>query len=117
MNDFYKDFEKIEIDNMIALIFIILSIINIIGDEEKKKYIKTNDERYNQNANRLFVLVQLVTTIVCVFFVYRNYNNLKNENSSINEIRLIGSILIFVGSLLILITQTNDNSINNFPII
>lgn len=115
MNTTYEQLKNIEIDDLLALIFVATSIVNIIGDNEKRKYVNTNDETYNHNANKLFIIVQLITVIASVYFIYRNYKNNNKNNTLKNKIRLVGSVLIFVGAILILLTQFDDEDVLDFP--
>lgn len=115
MNTIYEQLKNIEIDDLIALIFVATSIINIIGDNEKRKYVYTNDETYNHNANKLFIIVQIITVIASTYFIYRNYKNYMINNTLKNNMRLVGSLLIFIGAIIILLTQFGDEEVLDFP--
>lgn len=109
---------ELKIDEYIWIIFIILSTLNIMGDESEKKYYITNDINEDKKAKEIFTFTVAVSFILYLYFAKRNYQTVKklrkyNCDSSLHEIRLIGSIFIVIGVLLVLYFQINDNTANN----
>lgn len=113
----YDELRRLDIETFVAFTFIIASIINITGDNQKRKYLYSGVEQFDENARKLYILVQIITVTACFYFVYRNKNNLENENSWANNIRLIGSILILIGAIMVLISQVTDGSEVESPLI
>lgn len=109
-------FKRINIDTFIAIVYIIISLMNISANRLRKRYIIYNDSEFNSKARDIYIIVQFVTVVVSAYFLYRNYNDYKN-NKNEKELRLIGSILIFIGALLVLISQVDDSDNDEVPII
>lgn len=117
-NDTNAILRQLSFENYIWIIFIIIGIFSIFGDELIKKSIIKNDAYYFSLAKTIFFIIIIVTLIVYIYFIRRNYRDyLKNINSTGYQIRLIGSLLIFIGTicfLYFLITEfNNDESLSN----
>lgn len=93
--------KRLSFENIIWVIFIIVSIIDIYGDELLKKSITNNNKELSYKADNLFLFVSLISILVYIYFLVRNYYDYKDNKSTIYEIRLIGSILVLAGTLLL----------------
>lgn len=110
--------EELKIDEGIWIIFILLSLLNIYGDECEKDYYTYNDFKKDQTAKKIFTFTVFISLIIYIYFAYRNYQtveNLRNQNKdySLHKIRLIGSIFVVTGVFLLLYFQIGNSSANN----
>ncbi len=92
---------QLSFENIIWILFIGTSILNIISDELIKKSIICNDDS-DEVAKVLSFIVIFITLITYVYFIIRNYNDYKNNMTDTYKIRLFGSILLLIGTLCLL---------------
>lgn len=105
--------KQLNIEKGLFIVFILISILSIYADTLQQYYIKTNNQKYNKQAKSLFITTLIITLIIYSYFLYRNYNQLKdallnNKNIFNNSIRTFGSILIIVATLCFIYFQLNN---------
>lgn len=105
--------KRLNFENLVWLTFIIISAIDIYGDELIKKGVTTNDKKLQEMANNLFLFVILVSIIIYIYFFWRNYHDYKKHHNELYKIRLFASSLILIGTILLLYFQLNINNQNN----
>lgn len=118
MNNQIQLINQLTFENYIWIIFIIIGVFNIFGDELIKKSIITNNSKPAELAKTIFTIIIIITIIIYLYFIQRNYQDfLRNRNNQSYQIRLLGSILILVGTLCFLyflLTAFNiDDSVSN----
>lgn len=101
-----NELKEVIINEWIWVVFLILSLLNIYGDELEKKTLKEN-EKHNEKARKLFLVTASVALIIYLYFVITSYNKLqkaKNEkkNTQLREINFLGQSLIFIGACLLI---------------
>lgn len=97
--------KRLNFENLIWITFIIISLIDIYGDELIKQSVVLNDINSEKKAQNLFLGVSLISILVYIYFLYRNYSDYKTNCSKYNEVRLIGSTLILIGTFCLLYFQ------------
>ena len=105
MNDDNELIKRLSFENYIWITFIVVSILDIYGDELIKRSVKENDFKVKIKAENLFLFVGLISIVVYVYFFYRNYTDYKKHCNKQYEVRLFGSILLLVGSLCLIYFQ------------
>ena len=105
MNDNEELIRRIGFENFIWITFIIVSIINIYGDELIKKSVRENDSEVKKKAENLFLFISLISVLIYVYFFYRNYTDYQKYCNRYYESRLFGSILILIGTLCLVYFQ------------
>ena len=113
-----KEINRLEFENILWLIFAIVCLLNIVGDYEEEIYIKNNDYKYKNKANKVFELTLSVTFLIYVYFAIRNYNALNkasDEMKSLYEIKLLGSIFLIAGVVCLLYFQFNQKNFIGSP--
>lgn len=119
MNEQDELIKRLSFENIIWITFIIVSALDIYGDELIKKSIRENDLSSQGKAENLFLFVSLISILVYIYFFYRNYSDYKKYHNKIYGIRLFASILILIGTLLLFYFQlnvnNNDNNDDNLP--
>lgn len=120
MNDNFDGIKRLNFENIINLIFIIVSIINICGNELEKKYLIYNDIKYEEGANNLYLIGLILVFLIYIYFFNRNYTMYNNKENPTNTdlIKVIGSFLYIIGVLCLLYFQINnqDNFILGEPV-
>lgn len=101
-----NELREVTINEWIWVIFVILSLANIYGDELEKITLKEN-EKHNDKAKKIFLTTASVALIIYFYFVINSYNKLmiaksKNKNTKLREINLLGNTLVFIGALLLI---------------
>lgn len=115
MNNDEQLIKRLQFENFIWIAFIIISAIDIYGDELIKKSIVESNQELRLKAENLFVFVALISILVYIYFFCRNYYEYKEKRCTIYEIRLIGSLLILTGTLLLLYFQLFNNKDLELP--
>lgn len=115
MNEQDELIRRLSFENFIWIVFIVISALDIYGDELIKASVRENKPEEKNKAENLFLFVSLVSILVYIYFFYRNYTDYKKHPNKNYEIRLFGSILILVGTLCLLYFQINANDDNDLP--
>src|SRR5699024_2609202 len=105
--DTYDMIRRLNFENIIWIIFIVISILDIYGDELIKKQLINNDKISGEKAKKLFLGISIVSIVIYLYFLARNYNDYKKYKNKNYKIRLIASILVFVGTIMLLYFQIN----------
>lgn len=116
-NESRREYNRLSFENILAIVFIVLNMLNIKANEDVKNSIVTGEE-LPEETMKIFKLVVSITVLAYIYYVIRNYsfyiNSTNNTNKSndprIQYIRLIGSILILIGGLLLMYTVFNDST-------
>lgn len=112
--------KELNIEDFLALIFIGLGILSIYGDQIQKEYIKTKDNKYQQQANSVFDFILIVTFLLYLVFLYRNYKNYKNASPERKElffIKLLASCFLLAGIICSIYFQINNKNFIGAPAI
>ena len=115
MNEQDELIKRLSFENFIWITFIIVSALDIYGDELIKKSVVNNDLKSKDKAENLFLFVALISILVYIYFFYRNYTDYKKYCTNYYKIRLIGIILGLIGTLFLLYFQINNISIDDLP--
>lgn len=115
----YNEIEELKIDEVIWIIFIFLSILNIIGDECKKEYcLNKNNINNDEIAKNIFTFTIFISSVVYIYISYKKYQRLKfsyqnKKNITITKKRFLASILVVIASIIYLSCQLEETKPNN----
>lgn len=121
-NESKNEYNRLTFENILAIVFIVLNFLNIKANQDVKNSIVTNKSVSKETMN-IFKLVITITVLSYIYYVIRNYHFYKNtsntsnksDNPKIQYIRLIGSIFILIGGILLMYSVFNDaNDVNNY---
>lgn len=110
-NDKFKEIERLNFEDILWIIFIVLSILNIVSNKCQKDYVRSNIQYYEDYANNISIFVLVVLFFVYLYFFIRNcsmYNNKINATKT-DLIKVIGSLFFIMGVLCLLYFQINSN--------
>lgn len=117
MNEQTELINQLTFENYIWIIFIIISIGNIVGDELIKSSIIEHDKQKDALAKNIFSISLIITIIIYIYFLGRNYKDYEKHHNKTYEIRLLGSILMLSGILCFLYfqikTTTNNDTVSS----
>lgn len=105
--------KRLNFENIIWVIFIIISALDIYGDELIKKNIIYNDKSSETKATNIFLILTVVSLLIYLYFLKRNYNDFNKYKNKDYEIRFIGSIFILIGTLCFLYFQIDTRNQND----
>lgn len=120
MREYNKErVDELIIDEWIWGVFIILSILNICGDELEKKYCYFHDRDAKIASKKIFKLTVFSSFLIYFYLAYKNckkYYKIKamNEKNYLVCTRCIASIFVVIASFLFLTAQLSDD-ISNSP--
>ncbi len=106
MSDIAEEIKSVNTEKLLSIVFIIVGVTNIIGDNILIDALKTNDECLRARANTIFLWGLIISFIIYVVIVARNYNFYRQKkeaglDASLEQRRLFGSVLILFGFALI----------------
>jgi len=104
---------ELVIDEWIWVVFIILSALNIGGDELEKEYCYNHEDAIKSRAKKIFKLTVFISFLIYLYLAYKNckkYHKIKKNNQDTNLIgtRCFASILVAIASFLFLTAQLKD---------
>lgn len=102
--------KRLSFENFIWIGFIIVSALDIYGDELIKKGLLYQDKQALHKANKLFLKLAYFSILVYLYFLIRNYSDYKKYQNKNYQIRLLGSILILAGTLCLVYFQKNNTT-------
>ena len=110
-----NELNRLNFEDIIWLIFAILSIFNIISNQDQKQYIITNNQKYEDSANSRTIFVLTILIIIYLYFFLRNLNMYQNKENKTkaDSIKVLGSLLFVTGTICLLYFQihSKDNFI------
>ena len=118
MNIFDDDITRLNFEDILFIILIIGICFNIYADNCEKKYIINHDKRLEVRANKIYIIVLIVTGIIYLYYLYRNYDAYKKSNKEDKnrfEIKLLGSAFFIAGILCLIYFQYKDPNFIGAP--
>ena len=106
-----KELSRLNFEDILWVVFVVLSFFNIIGNKLQKQYVITGNEIYEDNANKISIWILIILVFVYLYFFVRNYNMYKNKEdvTDVDLVKVIGSFLFVVGVLCLLYFQVNSD--------
>lgn len=115
-----EELARLNFEDIIWLVFIILSAMNIFGDTNEKEFLKTNNTNFKNNANKIFTFTLIASLFIYIYFFARNYKAFQKASETEKNlflIKLLGSSFLIVGVLLLIFFQVNQTSFIGTPAI
>ena len=119
-NKDFREIERLNFEDILWVIFIGLSMLNIVSNNYQKYYVRTKKQYYEDRANNISIFVLSVLFFVYLYFFLRNhsmYNNKDNPNK-VDYVKVMGSLFFIIGTLCLLYFQINsDDNFIGSPIL
>ncbi|MBQ9731210.1 MAG: oligosaccharide flippase family protein [Bacilli bacterium] len=105
---------NLKLDNILSIAIIIVSFINIFGDLIEQQGVINNDSNKKELSHDIYTFAVICSIILYLIFFARSKNALdkainNNEDTFLQNIRLLGSIFFILGILCIFYFTINDN--------
>lgn len=113
-----SEINRLKFEDFIWLVFAILCIANIYGDDNEIAYLETNNKSYDNKSDMIFEITLFITLLIYIYFFLRNYRayeKASEEDKNLYAIKLLGSSLLIAGILCLLYFQTKQTSFVGSP--
>ena len=112
-----QEIERISFETLLSIIFIMTSLLNILGNKFHLEYLITSNNEKEKISKDIYVLVLIITIIIYYYFINRDYRFListKDNNGNIKHafLRFLGSVFLMIGVLLILYVLIDSNELS-----
>lgn len=110
-NNDYKEINRLNFEDILWIIFIFLSIMNIVSNSYQKEYVVTNNEYYEEQSSNISIFVLSTLILIYAYFFLRNYHmyNTKENPTNTDLIKVFGSLLFILGAICLLYFQINSD--------
>lgn len=118
MSNIQNELDRLNFEDWIFIIFIAVAALNIYGDNLLKKYIKENNKYYENKANEIFIITIFITILIYIYFLKRNYNfyvSATPERKNMLSVKVLSSIFLLIGAILLLYFQIKDSNFLSAP--
>lgn len=110
--NYTEDLREVTINEWIWIIFVILSLANIYGDELEIHSLKEKHCR-DKKAKKVFLITASIALIIYFYFMKNSYNKLQklksqNKDTRLQEINFLGNTLVFLGALTLIYFNINN---------
>ncbi len=118
-----NEIKELEFEKKLWLVVIFAAALSILGDDLEEHFIIDHDENAEKNAKKIFIFTIVISIFIYLYYVNRNYkqyelSKIKNDgNTTLQLIRLAGSILIVVGVIFILYFEVSEKKPIGSPVI
>ena len=106
MNKNDENYQRLKFEDKLSLILIFLNLLNIKANQIIKETLVTKNVKDVKKAISIYRFISVNSVIINLYFVKRNYRfyldkKKVNKEAFIEATRLLGSIFILSGSLLL----------------
>lgn len=111
---------RLKFEDYLWIIFAILCFINIYGDYNEKEYLKTNNNIFKNNSNKIFEFTLIITLLIYIYFFVRNYKayqKASEKEKKLYIIKILGSCFLIAGVICLIYFQTTETSFIGSPAI
>lgn len=115
-----KEINRLNFEDILWFVFIVLSILNIVSNNLQKEFIISDDEIYEDRANNISIKVLTILVFIYLYFFiinYRMYND-KDNPTNYDFVKVMGSLFFVLGAICLFYFQVkgDDNFIGD-PVI
>ena len=122
LQDTKRKINQLKFENLLSVIFIALSVLNIYGDDLLQRFVILQDKKDEKRAKEVFLVALIITVLIYFYFTYRNYKELKdaikNGDSDVfaHRIRVFGTLLLIIGvCCFIYFNRNSGETIDDLP--
>lgn len=109
MNNKSTTLKRLNFEDGLLVVFILVSVLNIFGNQNDKEYIVTGNQQYSNNANTIFEITLIITLFIYIYYFQRNYKAYQRapiEEKETFMIKAIGSALLIAGIICLIYFQS-----------
>ena len=109
---------RLHYENLLWLIFIVVAILNIVGDYDEEQLLITKDQKYRTKANEIFYVTIIITLAIYFYFIKRNataFKEAKQEEKVDYFFKLLGSSFLIAGAICLLYFQSKRTNFIGSP--
>ncbi len=107
--------KRLNFENLIWVVFIVISVLDIYGDELIKKSLICGDKNSQKKADKLFLTLTAISIPIYIYFLSRNYKDYRKHHNKSYEVRYMGSIFVLIGTLCFLYFQLTTRRQTDSP--
>lgn len=112
------ELKRLKFEDFLWITFAILCIINVYGDYNDKEFLITKNKIYKDKSNNIFEITLIVTFLIYLYFLKRNYKFYKKadfKDKELYSIKVLGSVFLLMGVICLIYFQTNQSSFIGSP--
>lgn len=120
MSIFDNELERLNFEDFLWVIFIILVLLNIFGDNLLKSYIKNKSINEKNMADSIFLFTLVITLFIYIYYFIRNfdvYNKAKENEKELFLIKLLGSSFFIAGICCLIYFQYKNTNFIGGPVL
>ena len=109
-----KEIDRLNFEDLLLFVFIILCILNIKGDNLEKEYLIYNDSNKKILSNNIFKFTIYISFFIYLYYFFRNYNDYNNisfDKKSLYSVRFFSSVCFIVGTLCLIYFVNRDSDL------
>lgn len=119
MDIFNNDFDRLNFEDFIWIIYIGLALLSIFGDKLQKEFLIEADKAKEKESNNIFLFILVVTFFIYLYFFVRNLYDLEKADSDVKElfsIKLLGSSFFIAGIICLIYFQSKQTNFVGTPL-
>ena len=112
------ELKRLKFEDFLWITFAILCIINVYGDYNDKEFLITKNKIYKDKSNNIFEITLIVTFLIYLYFLKRNYKFYKKadfKDKELYSIKVLGNVFLLMGVICLIYFQTNQSSFIGSP--
>lgn len=113
-----EELKRLKFEDFLWVIFALLALMNIYGDNLQKQYLNTHLQYYEKEANDVFLFTLIVTLLIYIYFFIRNeyqYKNASLNTKNLFAVKWLGSAFLIAGAICLIYFQKNNENFIGSP--
>ena len=92
-DDKINEINRLNFEDILWVVFIILSILNIVSNNLQKRFVISEYKIYEDKANNISIKVLIILVFIYLYFFVRNYRMYNNKEmpTDYDFVKVIGS--------------------------
>ena len=112
------DLKRLNFEDYVWIVFIFLCFLNICGNQLEKIFLRTNNSSFRRKSNNFYILALVIVFFIYSYFITRNlyqFHKANHQDKALYSIKVLGSILVLIGIVLLLYFQKNERTFVGSP--
>ena len=115
LNDNIK---RLNFEDYAWIVFVFLCFLNIYGNQLEKIFLRTNNSYFKRKSNSYYILALVIVFLIYSYFITRNlyqFHKASPQDKALYSIKVLGSILVIGGIVLLIYFQKNEKTFVGSP--